>query len=99
MNFQYSVKLQLPFLLSPLVSLIVNKGNSNSIIYVFNLIGIWQLRCLRRAEQISVEQSESPWSESPRHGMSFRAAERVFAQRSKALRSEASLCAAERVSS
>jgi hypothetical protein len=30
-NFHYLVKLQLPYLLSPFVHLIVNKGNSNSI--------------------------------------------------------------------
>jgi hypothetical protein len=90
MNFQYSVKLELPFLLSPLVSLIVNKGNSNSIIYVFNLIGIWQLRCLHRAEQISVEQSESPWSRA-----SFRTAEQVSMPWHEFLRSGESLCTAE----
>ena len=50
-DFQYSVKLELPFLLSPLDSLIVHKGNSNSIsvsfwIFYFNFQYLLKLHYL-----------------------------------------------------
>jgi hypothetical protein len=80
-NFQYSEKLELPILLSPLVSVIVNKGNCNSIIYVSNFIFIWQLRCLRRgplrcAKARSAARRPAPLRGGPLHCAEARSAAR-----------------------